>query len=64
MPDQVLVDVGLGVEHQAVLGLLDLVQEEHDHDGEAQGHQGRIEGDTEALRHTGDVAGGGARPLL
>ena len=38
MSYQVIVDIGLGVQHQPILRQLQLMQEKHHHDTQAQGH--------------------------
>src|SRR5215467_2337065 len=53
--DQPPVDVEPRIEHQAVLGLLQLVQTEHDDDAGHQRGEGGVEGDAEAEGNAGDV---------
>ena len=39
MTNEMLIDIGLGIQYQTVLGELYLMQEEHHDDGERQCHQ-------------------------
>ena len=52
-----LVDPMIGVMHELLLRLLQLVQEEHQDQGQQQRDERGVEGDTQALGHAADVAG-------
>ncbi len=54
--EQVLIEVVLGVEHHALLGQLQLVQEEHDDDARGQRCEGCVERDAERFGHAVDVS--------
>src|SRR5262245_8036574 len=62
--EQVRVEIGLRVEHHALLRELQLVQEEHDDDARGQGGERGVEGDTECFRYAIDVSGHGLVRLL
>ena len=56
MLDEVVVEIGLGIEHQALLMQLELMQKEHQHDRDEQRDERRVERDAETLRDAGDIA--------
>ncbi len=54
--DEVVIDVSLRIEHESFLQRLQLVDEEHHHDGDQQRDESGIKRGAEILRHAGDIA--------
>src|SRR5690606_22157837 len=54
--DQLLVAIGLGVEHESFLHRLELVDEEHEHDADQKRDQRRVEREAQGFRDAREIA--------
>ena len=54
--DEIEVTVLSGIQHQSLLGKLQLMNEKHQDDGNDQGDEGGVKGNPEVLDNAGNVA--------
>ena len=54
--DEMLVEIGLGIQDETLLPELQLMENEHQNDADEERYECGVEGHTQALSHTGDVS--------